>query len=26
MQEHGWGSKVVGRLAGDLRREFPDTK
>ena len=26
MQEHGWGSKVVDRLAGDLRREFPDMK
>ena len=26
MQEYGWGSKVVDRLAGDLRREFPDTK
>ena len=26
MREHGWGSKVVDRLAGDLRREFPDTK
>lgn len=26
MREHGWGSKVVDRLAGDLRREFPDMK
>ena len=26
MQEHGWGGKVVDRLAGDLRREFPDMK
>ena len=26
MQEYGWGSKVVDRLAGDLRREFPDMK
>ena len=26
MAEHGWGSKVVDRLAGDLRREFPDMK
>ncbi len=23
MQEHGWGGKVVDRLAGDLHREFP---
>lgn len=26
MQQHGWGSKVVNRLADDLRREFPDMK
>ena len=26
MREHGWGSKVVDRLASDLRREFPDMK
>lgn len=26
MAEHGWGSKVVDRLAGDLRREFPEMK
>lgn len=26
-QEHeGWGSKVIDRLANDLRREFPDMK
>lgn len=23
-EEHGWGAKVIERLAGDLRREFPD--
>jgi predicted nuclease of restriction endonuclease-like (RecB) superfamily len=22
----GWGSKVIERLAGDLRREFPEIK
>ena len=22
-KEHGWGAKVIDRLAGDLRREFP---
>ncbi len=26
MRKHGWGSKVVDRLADDLRREFPDMK
>lgn len=26
IQEHGWGSKVVDRLAGDPRREFPGMK
>jgi len=26
MGEHGWSSKVVDRLAGDLRWEFPDMK
>jgi predicted nuclease of restriction endonuclease-like (RecB) superfamily len=25
-QEEGWGSKVVNRLAQDLKREFPDIK
>ena len=25
-QEEGWGSKVVNRLAQDLKREFPDMK
>jgi predicted nuclease of restriction endonuclease-like (RecB) superfamily len=25
-QEEGWGSKVVSRLAEDLKREFPDMK
>lgn len=25
-EQQGWGAKVVGRLAGDLRREFPDMK
>ena len=25
-QEEGWGSKVVSRLAQDLKREFPDMK
>ncbi len=24
--EHGWGAKVIGYLAADLRRAFPDTK
>jgi predicted nuclease of restriction endonuclease-like (RecB) superfamily len=23
-RQHGWGAKVVDRLAGDLRREFPE--
>jgi predicted nuclease of restriction endonuclease-like (RecB) superfamily len=23
-EQHGWGAKVVDRLAADLRREFPD--
>ena len=23
-EEYGWGAKVIERLAGDLRREFPD--
>lgn len=26
IQEHGWGSKVVDKLARDLRREFPDMR
>ncbi|QQE67732.1 hypothetical protein GFS31_44450 (plasmid) [Leptolyngbya sp. BL0902] len=25
-QQEGWGSKVVARLAKDLRREFPEIK
>lgn len=25
-QEEGWGSKVIERLAKDLKREFPDMK
>jgi predicted nuclease of restriction endonuclease-like (RecB) superfamily len=25
-QQHGWGAKVIDRLAADLRRAFPDTK
>jgi len=25
-QEEGWGSKVVSKLAQDLKREFPDMK
>jgi predicted nuclease of restriction endonuclease-like (RecB) superfamily len=25
-EQHGWGAKVVDRLANDLRREFPDMK
>lgn len=25
-QQEGWGSKIVDRLAKDLRREFPDMK
>ena len=24
--EHGWGAKVIGYLAADLRRELPETK
>lgn len=24
-REHGWGAKVIDRLASDLRREFPET-
>ena len=24
--DHGWGGKVVGRLAADLRAEFPDSR
>lgn len=23
---HGWGAKVVDRLAADLRAEFPDSR
>lgn len=25
-QQHGWGAKVIDRLAADLHREFPDLK
>src|SRR5262245_39918389 len=25
-QEHGWGAKVIDRLAADLRQAFPDTQ
>jgi predicted nuclease of restriction endonuclease-like (RecB) superfamily len=25
-QQHGWGAKVIDRLAADLRRAFPDIK
>jgi len=25
-QQQGWGSKVIERLAKDLKREFPDMK